>query len=109
MREETVRVGGVPLNVARSASGGPPLVLWHGLARRWQDFVPVLPPLAARWTVTAVDHRGHGKSARMPGGYTVPDYVADAVGLLQRGEPTPAVLYGHSLGAIVALGAAAVC
>lgn len=107
MREQPRPVGGVTLNVATSEGGGPPLYLWHGLARRWQDFAPLLPTLAPHWQVTAIDHRGHGRSGRVPGRYRVADYVADAVGLLRAEAGAPAVLYGHSLGALTALGAAA--
>lgn len=105
MREELIGT----TNIARSQIGGPPLILWHGLARRWQDYATLLPWFTNRWSVTAVDHRGHGKSARIPGAYLVPDYVADAVTLLKAINIGPAVLYGHSLGALVAMGVAAEC
>ena len=95
------------LNVARLNSGKPPLVLWHGLGRCWQDYLGFLPTLPDRWTVSAIDHRGHGKSRRAPGAYLVPDYVADGVAVLEAVADTPALLYGHSLGALVAVGVAA--
>ena len=96
-------------NIALSESGGPPLLLWHGLGRRWQDFSTLLPWLTPRWDVTAIDHRGHGQSGRAPGAYHVPDYVADAVEYLKTTHERPVTLYGHSLGALVALGVAAEC
>lgn len=95
------------LNGEAVSTGGPLLLLWHGVGRRWQDFAPLLPALAGRWAVRAVDHRGHGGSDRSPGRYFVPDYVADAVEVLRETVDEPAVLVGHSLGALVALGAAA--
>ncbi len=105
MHEEMISTA----NVVRFPSAGPPLIVWHGLARRWQDYAALLPWFATRWSITAVDHRGHGKSARTPGAYLVPDYVADAVKLLKGINAGPAVLYGHSLGALVAMGVAAEC
>ncbi|WP_020471874.1 alpha/beta fold hydrolase [Zavarzinella formosa] len=96
-------------NIARFPSDGPPLILWHGLGRCWRDFSTLLPWLTPRWSVTAIDHRGHGQSARTPGAYHVPDYVADAVRLLKTFNNGPTVLYGHSLGALVAMGVAAEC
>lgn len=103
MREELVGTA----NVARFPTDGPPLILWHGLARRWQDYATLLPWLTPQWSVIALDHRGHGKSSRMPGSYLVPDYVADAVAVLEAIADRPALLYGHSLGALVAVGVAA--
>ena len=107
MFEIRLDLGRTTLNVARSANDGSPLVLWHGLARRWQDFANLLPALCSRYKITAVDHRGHGKSARMPGEYLVEDYVADGIALLDSEVREPAILYGHSLGALTALGVAA--
>ena len=56
---------------------------------------------ASGWRSYALDLRGHGRSARTPGRYRLDDYVDDVDRLLQViGEP--AVVVGHSLGAIVA-------
>jgi pimeloyl-ACP methyl ester carboxylesterase len=105
--ERTLSTGSLRLNVAEGPANGPPLWLLHGVGRRWQDFAPLLPGLTARWSVRAPDQRGHGKSERAPGRYGVTDYVADAAALIRR-RSEPAVLVGHSLGALAALGAAAV-
>lgn len=109
MNESLLPVNGTALNVARTAGGGSPLVLWHGLVRRWQDFATILPAFTSRYAVTAVDHRGHGKSARTPGEYRVPHYIADGAALLRDHVREPTILYGHSLGALTALGVAAAC
>lgn len=112
MLEESINIGRANLNVARSADSGPPLLpllMWHGLVRSWRDFSTLLPALTPRYAVAAVDHRGHGKSARAPGEYRVTDYVADGIAIVRSGVRGPAILYGHSLGALAALGAAAEC
>ena len=96
-------------NVARFPANGPPIVLMHGLGRRWQDFTTLIPWLTPRWAVTAIDHRGHGKSFRASGKYHVPDYIADGVRNLKELNAGPVTLYGHSLGALVAIGVAAEC
>lgn len=119
MTESRAAAGRLSLNVAASAAPAPSaapdttaLVLLHGVTRRWQDFVPLLPALAARRRVYALDFRGHGRSGWVDGsnggrdGYRVIDYVADAVALLGQLDE-PAVVYGHSLGAMVAAAAAA--
>lgn len=108
LTEHTLTIGEASLHYARGPNAGPPLLFLHGVLRCWQDFVPLIPPLAARWAVHALDFRGHGKSSRRPGAYRVIDYAEDAVGFLKHNCDEPAVIYGHSLGAMVALAAAAV-
>ncbi|HET6572906.1 MAG TPA: alpha/beta hydrolase [Fimbriiglobus sp.] len=103
--DRTLSTGPVRLSVLDGPKHGPPLWLLHGVARRGTDFTPLLPALSARWSLRAPDQRGHGRSERAPGRYLVTDYVADLVALLRRGTE-PAVLVGHSLGALAALGAA---
>lgn len=94
--------------IARTDAGGagPTLVLLHGVTRCRDDWRPVLADLARRWRVVAVDHRGHGDSARGRR-YLVSDYVADAVRLVRDEIAAPVALLGHSLGAMVAAGVAA--
>lgn len=100
--------GGIKLNLAAGPPQGPPVLLLHGVTRRWQDFVSLLPALACRRQVFALDFRGHGASARDPGKrYRIADHVEDVLAVLHDAVPAPAVLYGHSMGALVALAAAA--
>jgi pimeloyl-ACP methyl ester carboxylesterase len=88
----------VQLNYAEGPPNGPPLVLLHGLGRRWQVFLPVIPALSLRWHIFAPDLRGHGKSSRVARGYHGPEYAEDIHGLLRERVGAPAVLFGHSLG-----------
>jgi pimeloyl-ACP methyl ester carboxylesterase len=106
LRETPFEAGAVRLNVAAGPASGPPIVLLHGVTRRWQDFFPLLPALAARWQVLAPDARGHGRSGRTPGGYRVVDYVPDVLALL-AGLDEPPIVLGHSLGGMLAAAAAA--
>ncbi len=103
--ERKISGGEVSLNVAAGPANGPPLLLLHGVTRRWQDCLTLTPALAPRWHVHALDFRGHGLSGRA-GRYRVIDYVADVLGFLDR-PSEPCVIYGHSLGALVAAAAAA--
>ena len=82
-----------------------PLSLLHGVTRCGLDFSPLIASLTTRFHVTTVDLRGHGGSARADS-YLVRDYVEDIVALVRSFE-RPCVLFGHSLGAMAALGAAA--
>jgi pimeloyl-ACP methyl ester carboxylesterase len=95
-----------PLNVMYGPRNGRPLVFLHGVGRSWQDFYTLLPALAWRWQVVGLDFRGHGLSGRTPRQYLVRHYVSDAVALITD-LTAPVVVYGHSLGALAAAGAAA--
>lgn len=86
---------------------GRPLVCLHGVTRAWKDWLTIAPALANRWQLFCVDFRGHGKSARAVGKYLVRDYVRDANAVLNTVVKQPAVVCGHSLGAMVAAGVAA--
>ncbi len=83
----------------------PPLLMWHGVMRSSRTFAPLLPHLSLAWRLHLIDHRGHGRTPGA-GSYLVADYTADAVDYL-KALGRPAVLYGHSLGALVAAGVAA--
>jgi pimeloyl-ACP methyl ester carboxylesterase len=105
--EKTLDVAGVRLNYAEGPATGPPLVLLHGLGRRWQVFMPLIPALALRWQIFAPDFRGHGKSARVPHAYRGLDYSADIVHFLQECVPGKPAIFGHSLGGMVTMWIAA--
>lgn len=105
--EETLDTREVGLNIARGPANGPPLIFLHGVLRRWTDFAPLWPAFQPRWQLIGVDFRGHGESGPTPGSYLVRDYVRDAVNVLREVVDQPAVIYGHSLGAMVAAAAAA--
>ena len=99
--------GPVRLNFASSPASGPPLLFLHGITRRWQDCLTLAPTLAARWHVHALDFRGHGRSSRTPGAYLLTDYVSDTASFLRGRFRESAVVYGHSLGALVGVALAA--
>jgi pimeloyl-ACP methyl ester carboxylesterase len=104
--ERTIDTGQVVLNYAEGPAHGAPLVLLHGLGRRWQIFLPVIPALSLRWHIFSPDLRGHGKSSHAVRGYRGPQYSADIAQLLRERVPTPAVLFGHSLGGMLAMSVA---
>jgi len=101
--EQTFDAGEVRLNYAEGPANGPPLVLLHGLGRRWQVFMPVIPALSLRWHIFVPDLRGHGKSARVARGYRGTQYSEDITRFLGERVSEPAVLFGHSLGGMLAM------
>lgn len=107
MHEESLFLTNQSLSYAESRSNGPPLLVLHGVLRQWTDYASVIPLLAARWKLYGIDFRGHGKSSRTPGQYLVVDYLRDAASFLSNQLREPVVVYGHSLGAMVALRLAA--
>ena len=58
--EKTFDAGGVRLSYAEGPETGPPLVLLHGLGRRWQVFMPLIPSLSLRWQIFAPDFADMG-------------------------------------------------
>ncbi|WP_169815148.1 alpha/beta fold hydrolase, partial [Nocardia uniformis] len=107
--EKWVDVDGYRTNYAEGPDRGTPLLLIHGQGSRWQDYQRVLPELAERHHVYAIDVYGHGGSARLPGdeytnariGELVARFVDEVIG-------TPVLLAGHSSGGLTATWLAAV-
>ncbi|MDP2899477.1 MAG: alpha/beta hydrolase [Candidatus Bathyarchaeota archaeon] len=104
--EKRFRVGEATLNYAEGPEGGPPMVLTHGLTDRWQYYLPIMPFLTQRWHVYALDFRGHGRSSRTPP-YRYRDHIEDAISFIEGCVGEPVVLFGSSMGGMVALMVAA--
>jgi pimeloyl-ACP methyl ester carboxylesterase len=76
----------------------------HGATSNSRYWMGVIPQLAECWHVYAFDLRGHGLSGRPADleGYHLKYHVADTVAVLREVVREPAVLMGHSYGAIIA-------
>ena len=103
LTEKTFDTGEVLINYAEGPASGPPLLLLHGLSSRWQSFLALIPVLAMRWRVFALDLRGHGLSGHVAHRYTLEDYVRDVMLFMDRRLDGEAALYGHSLGGMVGI------
>lgn len=100
-------VNGVRLHYV-TAGDGPPLVLVHGFPQTWWEWRHVLPALARRFRVIAVDYRGAGDSERPHGGYDKRTMAADVRELVRRlCGATPFSVVGHDMGAFVSYALAA--
>ncbi|HEU4355721.1 MAG TPA: alpha/beta hydrolase [Actinomycetota bacterium] len=106
-KEHRIQLAEVGLNYAEGPNSGPPLVMLHGGSNRWQRWMSVLPQLAERWHVFAPDLRGHGASSWTPNDYSIRSFTDDVVAFLDRVVLERAALFGHSLGAEVAVWTAA--
>ncbi|MBI5525505.1 MAG: alpha/beta hydrolase [Deltaproteobacteria bacterium] len=107
--ERRFDTGEVELNFADGPAGGTPLVLIPGQTMPWESYTKVLPALAGRFHVFAVDVRGHGKSGWTPGAYTLGAMGRDIAALLRGVVKQPAIVTGNSSGGVIAVAAAAEC
>jgi len=103
LHEQIFEVGRTAWNIAVGPEHGPPLLFFHGVTRRWQSFLPLLPSLMLRHQAFVLDFPGHGLSDRLRNAYRVVDYV-DAAEALLKLPPFSTMkefrLYGHSLGSM---------
>jgi pimeloyl-[acyl-carrier protein] methyl ester esterase len=79
---------------------GAPLVLLHGWGLHAGFFAPLLPTLAMKSQVYAVDLPGHGHSAPLAP-YTL-DAIVDGLDAALSGETRPLTVFGWSFGGMVA-------
>jgi pimeloyl-ACP methyl ester carboxylesterase len=81
---------------------GTPVVLVHGVGARLDNWEGVAARLAAHFQVIRFDLRGHGRSSKVPGPYTLDLFTADLVGLMDHLGLPPCRVAGHSLGGLIA-------
>lgn len=81
---------------------GEPLLLLHGLGSSTADWTLQMEPLAQHFRVIAMDMRGHGRSDKPPGPYSIPMFADDVSTVLQVLEIPAAHVLGISLGGMVA-------
>ena len=101
-----VRQRGLTFHVQSLGTAGPPVVMLHGLLvgsmTTW--YFGAAPRLAERARVLLYDLRGHGKSERPGSGYGLGEMAADLDALLDlHFGAEPAILVGHSWGALTAI------
>jgi pimeloyl-ACP methyl ester carboxylesterase len=106
-REKIFKASAVKLNYLDYASSvAEPLVMLHGGAWRWQEYLSLIPSLAEKRSIYALDLRGNGRSGWTPEAYRLLDFTQDNVEFLTRLK-APAILAGHSIGGVIALMVAA--
>lgn len=82
---------------------GRPLVLLHGGYGAVEMFAPILPALAQRRRVIAVDLQGHGRTADVDRPLRYESMADDVAALLRHLDLPGAEVLGYSLGGGVAL------
>ncbi|MCP2256467.1 Pimeloyl-ACP methyl ester carboxylesterase [Streptoalloteichus tenebrarius] len=84
-----------------TGGAGEPLVLLGGWPQTWWQFRKVMPALARRFRVTAVDLRGMGSSAKPETGYDKRTMGEDIHELIRHLGHESAFVAGHDIGASV--------
>ncbi|AOS61518.1 alpha/beta fold hydrolase [Actinoalloteichus hymeniacidonis] len=100
-------VNGVRLHYVEGGTGEP-LLLLGGWPQTWWQWHKVMPALARRYRVIAVDLRGMGGSTKPEAGYDKKTMAHDIHELIKHLGLTTATLAGHDIGAMVATAHAAI-
>lgn len=95
---------GITMNYVESgAANGPVVLLIHGFTDSWYSYARILPLLDPKYTVYALDMRGHGDSDRPKSGYELGNMAADVLAFLDAKNIRKAAVVGHSMGSFVAM------
>jgi pimeloyl-ACP methyl ester carboxylesterase len=97
---ETATVNGTTLHFVRGGKG-PPIILVHGFPQDWFEYHAIMPRLAKRFTVIAVDLRGIGGSLAAAGGYDAANMAEDVYQLVSGLKLERVYIVGHDLGGMV--------
>jgi pimeloyl-ACP methyl ester carboxylesterase len=98
-----VRVNGINIHYYRTGGAKPPLVLLHGITDSGLCWPRVVQHLAHDYDMVMLDARGHGLSDAPDTGYSLQDYVADVIGVVETLGLRRPILVGHSMGAATAI------
>jgi pimeloyl-ACP methyl ester carboxylesterase len=94
------------LPVLTFGDGPQQAVAVHGITASGMSWPPVARRLSADWTLVAPDLRGRGAAAELPGPYGLRRHAEDVCAVARKAG-SGVVLVGHSMGAFIALLAAA--
>lgn len=104
----SLKLANVTLHYVVAGERGTPIVLLHGWPQTWLEWKKVMPALATRHRVIAVDMRGLGDSTiPADGDYSKLAVAGDIAQLIEASGLGPVHLVGHDMGAAVAYALAA--
>jgi pimeloyl-ACP methyl ester carboxylesterase len=98
-----VDVNGVHMYVEQYGDGSPLVLLHGGLMTIELNFASLIPTLAGRHRVIGLELQGHGRTADTGRPITPAALASDVVGALDHLGIDRAHVFGHSMGAAVAL------
>jgi pimeloyl-ACP methyl ester carboxylesterase len=94
----TVRARGIDFHVAEAGSGDDVVLCLHGWPQHWYEWRHLMPTLADRHRVLALDLRGFGWSDAPRDGYEKEDMASDVLALLDALGVERVKLVGHDWG-----------
>ena len=95
------KVNGISLHY-ESLGQGPPLLFIHGLGSSLRDWELQVEAFADQFRVITLDLRGHGKSDKPRGPYTIELFAHDVESFLKKTIKKPTHVVGLSMGGAVA-------
>lgn len=97
----TATLNGIDVTFER-AGGGPPVLFLNGSGSSLAETEPLRAPFAKRCELLAHDQRGLGLTSSSPGPWSMADYAADALALLDHVGWERCRVVGVSFGGMVA-------
>jgi pimeloyl-ACP methyl ester carboxylesterase len=82
---------------------GEPIVFIHGLGSSSRDWEMQIDMFSKNYQVVVYDVRGHGKSDKPPGPYSMTLFANDAIELIEALDIAPVHVVGISMGGMVGL------
>ncbi len=108
MSEHNITINGITYHVLVDGDG-PPLLLLHGFSGSAQNWEPLVPGFAARYTVVRINLLGHGQTdaPRDISRYAMPRAARDLLHIMATLDHSEFHLLGYSMGGRLALYTAA--
>lgn len=94
------------LHIATTGHGNP-LILLHQTPRSWDEFRELIPLLAKKHRVIAMDMYGFGQSVKFPKPHSIEKYAEGVIALADAMNFPTFNILGHHTGALVAFSVAA--
>lgn len=98
--QQSLTANGIRLSFRDFGGQGPGVLLLHGLFGRATTYADTAGWLTSQYHVVGLDQRGHGWSDKPENAYTRDHYVEDAAAVIQQLGLGPAIVIGHSMGAL---------
>lgn len=99
-QSDFIQGNGIRIHYTRTGGDKPALVMLHGITDNGLCYSRIAAALAEEYDCILVDARGHGQSDKPEYGYHSDDYAADFAGSIEALGIGPALVMGHSLGAV---------
>lgn len=105
-----ISVNGVQIYYELQGAEGRPVILFlHGLGSSVRDWEYQIPYFAADYRVLLIDMRGHGRSDKPKGPYTMSLFASDVIAVLDALKIDSVHLVGLSMGGMIAFQLAVDC